>query len=101
MSPRATRGYTTTIDTTRVEQNPGQKTLQSNPSVPHPLVRTTDTPPLPVESRRRPRVVPTATTRCGNRPLSFLARPHPFILGRILLSTNCPLPNRFHCRYRR
>lgn len=66
------------IDTTRVEQNPGQRTLPSHLSVLHPLDRTIDTPSLPVESRRRPRVVPTATTRCGNRPSPLLSLSSPF-----------------------
>lgn len=101
MSSHAIRGYTTMTDMTRVEPNPGQRTLLSHPSSLPPLDRTTDTPSLLVESRRRLRVVPTATTRCGNRHPPLFVYPHPFIVGRILLSTHSPLSGRFHNRHHR
>ena len=66
------------IDMTRVELNPGQGTLLSHLSPLPPLDRTTDTPSPLVESRRRPRVVPTAMTRCGNHPSPFLYLSSPF-----------------------
>lgn len=69
----AIREYTTTIDTTKVEQNPGQKTLVFHPSLLQPPDRTTDTPSPPVELRRRPKVVPTATTRAN-----IILDPRPF-----------------------
>ena len=71
MSLHAIRGYTTTIDTTTLVQNPGQRTLLSHRLALPLLDRTTGTPSPPVESRRRPRVVPTATTRCGIHPSPF------------------------------